>query len=302
MSSGGPETPGTAHPLQARRRGGSAADCPAAGEAAVRLRTLDLTPAGRYNGALGNRRCDQSRDGPQGAKKNGLTKRKIEYWVIPPEQDAECGACMEEVLETYAAAYDPRQPVLCMDEQPVQLLQETRVPIAATKQHGRRVDDAYERQGTASMFMFAEPRSGCRQATARVRRTKADWAIEVAQRLDTRSADCEDVTLVCDNLNTPTKGAFYEAFAPVRARAYIKRLHFCYTPKHGSWLNVAECDLSCFTSQCLSDRRIGELTELQIAIAAWSHKTKAKQRGVDWQFRIENARVKLKRLYPKIKA
>jgi hypothetical protein len=189
-----------------------------------------------------------------------------------------------------------------MDEQPVQLLKETRVPIAATKKHGKRVDYEYERNGTASIFMFAEPLSGFRQATARKRRTKTDWAVEVAHLLDTRYADCEQVIVVLDNLNTHTKGAFYEAFEPARARAYIKRIKFCYTPKHGSWLNVAECELSCLTSQCLSDRRIGELTELQTEIAAWADKTNAKQRGVDWQFRIENARVKLKRLYPKIKA
>jgi hypothetical protein len=231
-----------------------------------------------------------------------MTKRKIEYWVIPPEQDAAFVACMAEVLETYAAAYDPKHPVLCMDEQPVQLLKETRVPIAATQQHGTRVDYEYERNGTASLFLFAEPLSGFRQATARHRRTKGDWASEVAQLLETRYSAGEEVTLVCDNLNTHTKGAFYEAFEPDRARAYVKRIKFCYTPKHGSWLNVAEGELSCLTSQCLRDRRIGELTELQAAIAAWSDKTNAKQRGVDWQFRIENARVKLKRLYPKIKA
>jgi DDE superfamily endonuclease len=231
-----------------------------------------------------------------------MTKRKIEYWVIPPEQDAEFVACMAEVLETYAEAYDPQHPVLCRDEQPVQLLKETRVPIATTKEHGERVDYEYERNGTASIFMFAEPLSGFRQATARERRTKADWALEVAQMLDTRYADCAYVTLVCDNLNTHTKGAFYEAFEPEMARAYLKRIKFCYTPKHGSWLNVAECELSCLTSQCISGRRIGELTQLQTEIGAWSDKTNAKQRGVDWQFRIENARVKLKRLYPKIKA
>lgn len=231
-----------------------------------------------------------------------MTKRKIAYWVIPPEQDAEFVADMEEVLETYAAAYNSQHPVLCMDEQPIQLLKETRVPLPATKTQGKRVDYEYERQGTASIFMFAEPLSGFRQATARVRRTKADWATEVAQMLDTRYAECKDVTLVCDNLNTHTKGAFYEAFEPEQARAYVTRLNFCYTPKHGSWLNVAECELSCLTSQCLSDRRIGALTELQTEIAAWAGKTNAKQRGVDWQFRIENARVKLKRLYPKFKA
>ena len=231
-----------------------------------------------------------------------MTKRKIAYGVIPPEQDAACVACREDVLETYAKAYDPQHPVRCMDAQPVQLLQETRVPIAATTQHGTRVDDAYERHGTVSIFMCAEPFSGFRQATARARRTKADWAIEVAQMLETRSTDGAYVTRVCDNLNTHTKGAFYEAFEPDRARAYIKRINFCYTPQHGSWLHVTACALRCFTSQCLSDRRIGALPVLHTAIAAWSDKTNSKQRGVDWQFRIENARVKLKRLYPKIKA
>src|SRR6266478_9598299 len=265
------------------------------------IRAMVIATARRRMGGVGGGGVDWSRDGPQDAQKNGMTKRKIEYWVIPPDQDAEFVACMEDVLETYEKAYDPRQPVLCMDEQPVQLLKETRVPIPPTKEHGERVDYEYERNGTASIFMFAEPLSGFRQATARARRTKQDWAVEVAQLLDGRYADCAKVTLVCDNLNTHTKGAFYEAFEPARARAYVQRIDFCYTPKHGSWLNVAECELSCLTSQCISGRRIGELTELQTEIGAWSDKTNAKQRGVDWQFRIEHARTKLKRLYPKIK-
>lgn len=230
-----------------------------------------------------------------------MTKRKIEYWVIPPEQDAEFVACMEEVLGTYAIAYDPENPVLCMDEQPIQLLKETRVSIAATREHVKRVDYEYERNGTASIFMFAEPLSGWRQATARKRRTKKDWAIEVAHLLDTRYADCEKVTIVLDNLNTHTKGAFYEVFEPTVARAYLKRIDFVFTPKHGSWLNVAECELSCMTSQCLTGRRLGELDDLQTEIAAWSSRTNEKQRGVDWQFKIDDARTKLKRLYPKIK-
>ncbi len=229
-----------------------------------------------------------------------MTRRMIEYWVIPPEANAEFVANMEEVLETYENAYDSDRPVLCMDEQPVQLLKETRVPIEATKDHGQRVDYEYERNGTASIFMFAEPLSGYRQSTARAQRTKVDWALEVAHLLDTRYADCDVVTLVMDNLNTHTKGAFYEAFEPDKARAYLRRLEFCYTPKHGSWLNVAECELSCMTSQCLRGRRIGELEVLQSEIATWSEKTNAKQRGVDWQFKIDHARRKLKRLYPKI--
>jgi hypothetical protein len=229
-----------------------------------------------------------------------MTRRKIAYWVIPPEADGEFVAGMEEVLETYEKAYDPEQPVVCMDEQPVQLIGETRVPIPATKEHPERVDYEYERKGTASIFMFAEPLSGFRQATARPRRTKADWAIEVAHLLDTRYAKTPRITLVCDNLNTHTRGAFYEAFPPDVARQYVRRIHFVYTPKHGSWLNVAECELSCLTQQCLGDRRIDAIEVLQAEIAAWATRTNDKQRAVDWQFTIAKARVKLKRLYPKI--
>jgi DDE superfamily endonuclease len=229
-----------------------------------------------------------------------MTKRKIEYWVIPPDADGEFVAHMEQVLETYEKAYDPTHPVVCMDEQPVQLIGETRVPIAATKEHPERVDYEYERKGTASIFMFAEPLSGLRQATARPRRTKNDWAQEVADLLDTCYVGVERITLVCDNLNTHTMGAFYEAFAPEKARDYLRRIDFVYTPKHGSWLNVAECELSCMTRQCLSDRRVGDLSTLQSEIAAWSARINQKQRAVDWQFTIDKARVKLKRLYPKI--
>ena len=229
-----------------------------------------------------------------------MTKRKIEYWVIPPQADAEFVAGMEDVLETYQKAYDPACPVVCMDEQPVQLVGETRVPIPATKDHPERIDYEYERLGTASIFLFAEPLSGFRQATARPRRTKVDWAHEVAHLLDSRYANTPVITLVCDNLNTHTKGAFYEAFPPEKAREYVRRIHFVYTPKHGSWLNVAECELSCLTRQCLSDRRVAALATLQAEVTAWASRTNAKQRAIDWQFTIDKARIKLKRLYPKI--
>jgi hypothetical protein len=229
-----------------------------------------------------------------------VTKRLVEYWVIAPEQNAEFVACMEEVLEVYARPHDPKRPVVCMDEQPVQLLKETRPSLEATRDHGRRVDYEYERNGTASIFLFAEPLAGFREATALERRTKADWAREVARLLDGRYADCERVTLVMDNLSTHTKGAFYEAFAPEVARGYVRRLEFCHTPKHGSWLNVAECELSCLTSQCLDGRRIGELEALREEVAVWSERTNSRQRGVDWHFEVSEARQKLKRLYPKI--
>ena len=229
-----------------------------------------------------------------------MTRRKIEYGVIPPEANGEFVAHMEEVLETYARAYDPNRPVVRMDEQPVQLIGETRVPIPAAKEHPERVDSEYERKGTASIFLFAEPLAGFRQATARPRRTKDDWAREVAQLLDTRYAGVDRITLVCDNLNTHAKGAFDEAFPPDQARDDVRRIQFVYTPKHGSGLNVAECELSCPTSPCLSDRRIGDLAMLQSEIAAWSARVNDKQRAVDWQFTADKARVKLKRLYPKV--
>ena len=229
-----------------------------------------------------------------------MTKRNIQYWVIPPEADAEFVANMENVLETYQRPYDPAHPVICMDEQPVQLVKETRKPIPATNSHPQRVDYEYERNGTASIFMFAEPLAGWRQATAREQRTKSDWAQEVAALLDGRYADCDRITLVCDNLNTHTPGAFYEVFEPAKARQYVRRIEFCYTPKHGSWLNIAENELSCMTRQCLHGRRIGELALLREEIDAWSVDVTDTQRGVDWQMTIDDARCKLKSVYPKI--
>lgn len=229
-----------------------------------------------------------------------MTRRKIEYWVIPPQADGEFAAHMEEVLETYAIPYDPKRPVLCMDEQPVQLLKETRMPIPATKHHPRRVDYEYERAGTASLFMFCEPLAGWREVSARERRTKIDWAQEVARLLRTRYAKAEKVILVCDNLNTHTKGAFYEAFAPEEARAIVQRLEFCHTPKHGSWLNIAENELSAMTGQCVKNRRFGTIQRLRSETTAWHEHNNAKQRGVDWQFKVNDARTKLKSIYPKI--
>ncbi len=208
---------------------------------------------------------------------------------------------MEDILEVYERPYDADNPVICMDEQPVQLIKETRQPIEATKENPRRVDYEYERAGTASIFMFTEPLSGWREATARLQRTKADWAIEVAKLLEGRYANQEKIILVSDNLNTHTKGAFYEAFEPERARNLVRRIEFHYTPKHGSWLNIAENELSAMTRQCLANRRIGDIETLQAEIAAWSTDVNEKQRGVDWQMKIGDARAKLKSIYPKIK-
>jgi hypothetical protein len=230
-----------------------------------------------------------------------MTNRKIEYWVIPPKADAEFVAGMEDVLETYEKPYDPQCPVLCMDEQPVQLLKETRVPIPATREHGKRVDYEYERCGTTNIFMFTEPLAGWRDVAVRETKTKTDWAVEMARLLEGRYAHCETVILVSDNLNTHTKGAFYEAFEPERARRLVRRIEFHHTPKHGSWLNIAENELSSLTRQCVSGRRFADIPTLQEETSAWSTDVNSSQRGVDWQMKIDDARYKLKSVYPKIK-
>jgi hypothetical protein len=207
---------------------------------------------------------------------------------------------MEDVLDIYSRPYNPSVPVVCMDEQPVQLLKNTRDPIAATQDHPVRVDYEYERAGTASIFMFSEPLVGKRDVSVRTHRTKVDWALEIDRLLQTQYANAEKIILVCDNLNTHTRGAFYEAFPAEKAREIIKRIEFHYTPKHGSWLNVAECELSAMTSQCIKNRRFEDIAFLTKETQAWAEKTNKTQRGINWQFSIEKARNKLKSIYPKI--
>ena len=187
-----------------------------------------------------------------------------------------------------------------MDEQPIQLLKETRTPIAGTPKHPRRVDYEYERAGTASIFMFCEPLAGWRHVSVRERRTKVDWAQEMEHLLHTRYRSAKKVILVCDNLNTHTKGAFYEAFEPATARSLVRRVAFCHTPKHGSWLNIAENELSAMTRQCVTGRRFAAVEELLVQTTAWYEHSNARQRIVDWQFKVDDARVKLKSIYPKL--
>ena len=185
----------------------------------------------------------------------------------------------------------------------MRLVKETREPIPASKNHPERVDYEYERNGTATVFMFREPLGGWRSATVRKQQTKLDWAREVAALPEPGGlySECEQVTLVCDNLNTHTRGAFHEAFEPEGARRFVRRINFCYTPERGSWLSVAEYELTCLTEQCVRGCRIGTTEELRSETAAWSVATNTKQRGVDWQSQVDDARVKLKSLYPEIK-
>lgn len=219
--------------------------------------------------------------------------------MIPPQQNAEFVAHMEEVLEIYKKPYQSALPVICMDEQPTQLIKETRTKMPVEPGQPERVDYEYERNGTATNFMFTEPLGGWRKVSVRQQKTALDWAKEIKELLDKDYPQAEKVVLVCDNLNTHKMASFYEAFAPEEALRLARRLEIHYTPKHGSWLNVAEIELSVFTKQCL-DRRIPDMTTLQQEAKAWYRNRNAKQKTVDWQFTTEHARIKLKRLYPQI--
>ena len=199
-----------------------------------------------------------------------MTNRKIEYWVIPPEADAEFVARMEEVLETYAKPYDPACPVLCMDEQPVQLLKETRVPIPATASTANVSITNTSGRGRRTSSCLPSRLAGWREVAVRETKTKVDWAMEMARLLEGRYAGCRAVILVCDNLNTHTKGPSTKPFAPARARQLVRRIEFCHTPKHGSWLNIAENELSSLTRQCVAGRRFGDTRTLRAETTAWS--------------------------------
>jgi hypothetical protein len=206
---------------------------------------------------------------------------------------------MEDVLELYCLPYNPAVPSVTMDEQPVQLIKETRSKIAATPGHPERIDYEYERNGTAAIFMFTEPLGSWRRVSIRNRRTSVDWAHEIKQLLDMDFPEAEKVILICDNLNTHKIASLYEAFEPHEARRLVKRLEIHHTPKHGSWLNIAEIELSVLTKQCL-DRRIPDMETLQAETKAWEQDRNARQKGVDWQFTTQDARIKLKHLYPQI--
>ena len=206
---------------------------------------------------------------------------------------------MEDVLDVYQRPYDATAPVVCMDEMPVQLLKETRQPMPAEPGRPRRIDYEYERNGTANIFTFVEPLAGWRQTRVTERRTRVDWAIALRDVIDGRYADAKVVVLIMDNLNTHTLGSLYEAFPPAEARRLAKRLEIHYTPKHGSWLNIAENELSALSRQCLS-RRIGAIKQLQSEVEAWEAPRNKEQMRVQWRFTIDQARIKLHKVYPQI--
>ena len=204
---------------------------------------------------------------------------------------------MEDVLEVYRRPYDPRCPVVCMDEASKQLVAEIRQPLPPEPGKPLRYDSEYERRGTCNIFMFCEPLRGWRHVRVTERRTKVDWAFALRNVLTHEYADAERVVLVMDNLNTHSPASFYEAFPPEEARRLTERLEIHYTPKHGSWLDIAECELSVLGRQCLS-RRIDNAQRLADEVTAWERERNVSAATVNWQFTTENARVKLRRLYP----
>ena len=208
---------------------------------------------------------------------------------------------MEDILDLYQQPFDETYPVICMDEKPQQLLDETRAPIPMESGTPERQDGEYIRNGTCSIFMFTEPLAGWRNVAVCERRTRIDWANQIRELLDIYYPDTPKIRLVMDNLNTHTISSLYEAFAPEIARRMAKRLEIHYTPKHGSWLNIAEIELSAMTRQCL-DRRIPSITSLREELLEWETDRNRKQKGVDWQFTTVDARTKLKRLYPQFKS
>jgi transposase len=222
-------------------------------------------------------------------------------WCIPPEQNAEFVCAMENVLEVYKRPYDPKRTVICMDEKPKQLVKETRTPIPCGKGRPECFDYEYERNGTANVFMFVEPLRGWRRVEVTERRTRLDWAHQLRRLIDVDYKKAEKITLVMDNLNTHGSASLYEAFEPAEARRLIEKLEIVYTPKHGSWLNVAEVELAVLEKQSIGGR-VPDRKLLTMRTKAWERERNRAKVKVNWQFRTTDARIKLRRLYPQVQS
>lgn len=205
---------------------------------------------------------------------------------------------MEDILDIYEMPYDPVVPVVCMDEKPYQLLGEVREPLPMRPGDTQKVDSEYMRNGTCSIFVFVEPLGGTRHVSVRERRTAIDWAEEIKYLVDVSYPDCPKIILVMDNLNTHTITSLYKTYPAEEAHRIARRLEIHFTPKHGSWLNMAEVELNVMTRQCLS-RRIAAIDELRQELAAWETERNKSVARINWQFTTESARTKLISLYPK---
>ena len=208
-------------------------------------------------------------------------------------------AAMEDVLDLYAEPYNPKRPKVNFDESNKQLIQEKRQPLPSAPRHSERYDYEYQRNGTRNMFMCCEPQAGWRHVAVTAQRTKLDFAQQMKWLVDEQYPEAEVIRLVMDQLNTHKVASLYDAFAPEEARRIARKLEIHYTPKHGSWLNMAEIELSVLQRQCL-DRRIPNETALKDEIAAWEARRNQEQATIDWRFSVTDAREKLKRLYPSL--
>jgi hypothetical protein len=206
---------------------------------------------------------------------------------------------MEDVLDVYQRPYDPKRPQVCMDETTKQLISEKRLPIEATAGRVGRFDYEYRREGVANLFMFSEPLASRRHVKVSQRRTRRDWAEAMRELVDVHYAEAEVVVVVLDQLNTHSIASLYEAFEPEEAHRIARKLELHHTPKHGSWLNMAEIELSVLSRQCL-DRRIPDQPTLEREVATWEQQRNAAEVRVDWRFTTADARIKLRRLYPSI--
>jgi len=216
--------------------------------------------------------------------------------VIPPEQNGSFVANMEMVLDVYKRLFDPLHPVVCMDESPKQLIAEIKVPIPASPGKPAKHDYEYKRCGVCNIFLACEPLAGKRTVKITERKTRRDWACFI-EEIANQYESAEKITLVMDNLNTHNPGSLYESFPPDKAKALWDRFDFVYTPKHGSWLNMAEIELNVLTGQCLK-RRLDDINIVKKEVAAWQKFRNNKKTKVNWQFTTEDARIKLRRLYP----
>jgi len=222
-----------------------------------------------------------------------------EQWCIPPKANAAFVCHMEDVLEVYKRPYDPTHPQVCMDEMSKQLVSETRQPLPAQPGQPQRYDYEYRREGVCNLFIFFEPLQGWRHLKVTQRRTRQDWAWAMKDLVDVYYPDAERIIVVLDNLNTHNGASLYETFEPAEARRILERLEFHYTPKHGSWLNMAEIELSVFARQCLN-RRIPDQDTLRHEVAALEAERNRSASAVNWRFTTADARIKLKKLYPVI--
>ena len=235
----------------------------------------------------------------QALKKNELKPWLKQSWCLPPGQSAEFVCAMEDVLEVYQRPYDGNEVLVCMDETSKQQVKETRVPRPAAPGLSAAYDYEYERNGVSSLFMLFAPLDGWRRVEVRERRTKVDWAHVIKKLVDEDYPDRDRIVLVMDNLNTHKLSSLYEAFEPAEARRIAERLEIHYTPKHGSWLNMAEIEIGVLARQCL-DRRIANQDILRGEVNAWQNQRNRDVIRVDWRFTTEDARIKLKSLYPSI--